>query len=96
MKLKLTVTMKNGCKVKVIKKVSDPPKGTDLDTHYMLEAVDMADKIQQNGLCLTIPPTQIGDIVIQPKKENGDGPIRITSEGRPVVQGARLQPTSQG
>lgn len=95
MKIKLTVNFKNGKKMSVIKKLSDPPKGTDIDTHYMLEAYDIVDKIQQNGLCLSIPPTQIENIFVQPKGEKKDGSSRGFAQGGSVVSGAGLQSASQ-
>ncbi len=83
MKLKLTVQFKNGSKVKMIKRLSDPPKGTDTETHYMLESCQIAESIQQNGLCLSISPAQIENIFIQPRKEGKDGPSRIAYASGP-------------
>ncbi len=64
MKIRLTINFKNGSKVKVIKRMSDPPKGTKLETHYMLEAQEMADCINNNGLSLSFSPAQIEKVII--------------------------------
>jgi hypothetical protein len=68
MKLKVTVKMKNGCKVSMIKRVDDPPKGTPLDIHYMFEAQSLVEAIQNGGLCLSIPPNNIDRILITPRE----------------------------
>ena len=69
MKLKVTIKFKNGPTIKILKHLSAPPKGTDINTHYMLESVDLVEKIQNNGLCLSISPAQIGNVFIQPRVE---------------------------
>lgn len=95
MKLKVTITFKSGSKVKIIKRMSEPPKGTDINTHYMLEAVDLVEKIQNNGLCLQISPAQIGDVFIQPRGEDKNGPSRVVDLGWQNVQRAGLQSAPQ-
>lgn len=96
MKLKVTITFKNGSKVKILKRLSDPPKGTDINTHYMLESVDLVEKIQNNGLCLSISPAQIGSVFIQPRVEgNKNESDRAIDLGRQVVQRAGVQPAPQ-
>jgi len=96
MKLKVTITFKNGSKVKILKRLSDPPKGTDINTHYMLESVDLVEKIQNNGLCLSISPAQIGNIFIQPReggKNGSDGAVDYRGQN---LQRAGLQSASPG
>jgi len=96
MKLKVTITFKNGSKVKILKRLSDPPKGTDINTHYMLESVDLVEKIQNNGLCLSISPAQIGSVFIQPRVEgNKNESDRAIDLGRQVVQRAGVQSAPQ-
>lgn len=95
MKLKITIDFKSGGKVKIIKRLSNPPKGTDINTHYMLESVDLVEKIQNNGLCLQISPAQIGNIFIQPRKGDKNEPSRVVDLERQNVQRAGLQPASQ-
>jgi len=70
-KVKLTVSFKNGNKLKMIKNIGEPPKGTDKDTHYLLETYAMVENLTQNGLNVFSPPTQIEKVYIKPKK-NGD------------------------
>jgi hypothetical protein len=95
MKIKITIKLKNGRKIEVIKRLSDPPKGTDINTHYMLESVDMVEKMRDNGLCLSISPAQIGDIFIQPRAEgNKNGPSRNVDHMRQNLQGAGLHSAS--
>jgi len=91
MKLKVTIKFKNGSTVKIMKPLSTPPKGTDINTHYMLESVDLVEKIQNNGLCLSISPAQIGGVFIQPRVEGNkneyDGDFDF---GGQTVQEARV------
>lgn len=94
MKLKLTICFKNGCKVEMIKRIDDPPKGTNADTHYMLEAHELVDMINQNGLCLSISPAQIGNILIQPKPEGKNGSSTSSGHKRQAVPSAGLQSAS--
>jgi len=96
MKLKVTITFKNGSKVKILKRLSDPPKGTDINTHYMLESVDLVEKIQNNGLCLSISPAQIGSVFIQPRVEgNKNESDRAIDLGRQAVQRVGVQSAPQ-
>jgi riboflavin synthase alpha subunit len=96
MKIKVTIKFKNGSTVKIMKPLSAPPKGTDINTHYMLESVDLVEKIQNNGLCLTISPAQIGNVFIQPRvegtKNESDGAFDL---GRQVVQRTGVQSAPQ-
>ena len=93
MKIKITIKMKNGRKIEIIKRLSDPPKGTDINTHYMLESVDMVEKMRDNGLNLLISPAQIGDIFIQPRTEgNKNGPSRNVDRVRQNLQSVGVQP----
>lgn len=92
LKLKLTVNFKNGQKIKMIKNIGEPPKGTDKDTHYLLESHEMADSIVNNGLNVFIPPTQIERVFVQPKKgEEKNAQASCGSDkGRQALQGTRL------
>jgi hypothetical protein len=96
MKLKVTIKFKNGSTVKIMKPLSAPPKGTDINTHYMLESVDLVEKIQNNGLCLSISPAQIGSVFIQPRVEGTKNESDRTLDlGRQAVQRARVQSAPQ-
>ena len=77
MKLKITVKMKNGCKISIIKRVDDPPKGTPSDVHYMFEAQSMVEAIQNGGINMFVPPNNIDRILIQPREgaSNGDADV---------------------
>ncbi len=89
MKLKLTVSFKNGNTLKIIKNIGDPPKGTDRDTHYLLESYEMVDNILKNGLSVLIPPTQIDKVFVKPKKggeKNADTTLRKAEEVGQAVQ----------
>ena len=91
MKLKLTVNFKNGQKIKMIKNIGEPPKGTDKDTHYLLESHEMADSIVNNGLNVFIPPTQIERVFVQPKKGDKNAQASCgASESRQALQGTGL------
>lgn len=76
MKLKVTMKLKNGRTISMIKRVDDPPKGTPLDMHYMFEATALAEAIQNGGLCMSISPNQIDRVMIQPREgaDRNDSP----------------------
>lgn len=79
----------------MIKNIGEPPKGTDKDTHYLLESHEMVENIVNNGLNVFIPPTQIERVFVQPKKgEEKNAHDRQAScgsdKGRQALQGARL------
>jgi hypothetical protein len=68
MKLKVTVKMKNGTKISMIKRVDDPPKNTPADVHYMFEAQSLVEMIQNGGINLYVPPNNIERILVQPRE----------------------------
>jgi hypothetical protein len=92
MKMKLTIKLKSGNKIEMVKRLSDVPKGTDIDTHYMLEAYDLVEKINNNGLHFSISPTQIDNIFIQPK----GGTKNEQSSHKSSVQDSGLHSASAG
>ncbi len=88
MQLKLTLKLKTGNKIEILKRLSPTPKGTDIDTHYLLEAHELVERISHNGLHLTISPAQIDNVFIQPK---GDEKYEQSS-----MQDTRLHTASIG
>jgi hypothetical protein len=77
MKVKLTISFKNGNKMKIIRNIGEPPKGTSKETHYQLECQELMDCITKNGLNVLIPPTQIDNVTI--KTKDGDKKYGKTS-----------------
>lgn len=88
MKLKVTVKMKSGTKISIIKRVDDPPKNTPSDVHYMFEAQNLVEMIQNGGINLYVPPNNIERILIQPRE---GGKVNESAIGAVAQSGGNLQ-----